>query len=119
MIIYVAGPYTPNHPAGSKKYIKEQDDFFKNVNNIGKDLILKGHIPIIPHNLFEGWELDPKLKSISYNEWIENTISIMMLCDALILTGGWKNSIGCLKERLHWKFNKDPDMIFYDVDEIN
>jgi hypothetical protein len=76
--IFVAGPYGDNEP---KKVIEKN---VRTARDIGKELALKGHFPLIPHTMLHGWERDKRFtvdrfKSIDFN-WLEH-------CDALFFIG--------------------------------
>lgn len=73
--IFVAAPY------GDKKPKVEIDANVKKVRDVGKELVLKGHIPFIPHTMLQGWEMDGRFTNDHFKridlEWLE-------FCDALI-----------------------------------
>ncbi|MCX6144961.1 MAG: hypothetical protein NTZ35_17285 [Ignavibacteriales bacterium] len=72
--IFVAGPYGDNEP---RKVIEKN---VRTARDVGKELALNGHYPLIPHTMLHGWERDKRFsierfKSIDFN-WLEH-------CDAL------------------------------------
>ena len=72
--IFVAGPYGDNQPPEIISANVER------AKRIGKSLALKGHIPLIPHTMLHGWEIDKRFKVEDFKRidfaWLEE-------CDAL------------------------------------
>ena len=119
MLVYIIGRYTPHgFNVKEKTYKKIQDKYIKKANDIGKEIFLMGHEPVIPHNMWSRWEHDEKMSRIKHSEWIDMTIKIMFKCDAVFLMPGWETAPGCKKEVDMWIDCHGVKMLFEKLEDI-
>jgi hypothetical protein len=65
----------------------------------GKQVLLAGHIPVIPHRLTAHWEEDSRFNHFSYNDWLERfCLPLLKNCHAIYLFHGWSKSSGAARE---------------------
>jgi hypothetical protein len=117
--IYIIAPYTPHqYPVGSEDYIYYQNQYIENANEMGKKIFLAGCMPIIPHNMFRSWEMDPRFKDISHKKWSEMTEAVMIKCDGIFLMPGWIDHKGCVSEFKKWGGRYESQNVFYNLEEL-
>ncbi len=58
------------------------DKNVKEANRIGKEIVLKGHYPFIPHTMLYGWEED---KRITVEQCKDIVFQLLEYCDAFFL----------------------------------
>jgi len=113
--VYVAGLLTPRGIWSANLAI----DYIINVRNmvrVGIELFHAGFVPFVPALDFtiflllrEGEHItEPMIKRYS-KDWLE-------ACEAVLLTKGWKNSKGALKEIKYAKTLKIP--VFKSIEEL-
>lgn len=91
-VIYIAGPYTAKTSAAKLDNINKAE-------YLAKQLTLLGYTCIIPHKITGFWEYEKPFNEWKVKDWLERCcFPILLKCDAIILTDGWENSNGCLKE---------------------
>ena len=87
--VYIAGPYRGATPEIVRGNIARAVD-------LAKEVILQTNgkwYPVIPHKNTEGLD---GLQSDAY--YLAGTMDQMRNCDAVLLVGGWENSLGTLGE---------------------
>ncbi|OPY03542.1 MAG: hypothetical protein A4E60_00207 [Syntrophorhabdus sp. PtaB.Bin047] len=110
MIVYVSSPYS----AETIEQVKANVAF---ANEIGKQALVAGHVPIIPHVMSAFWDLDGRLQNFSHADWMfKYALPLLEIADAILLAGSWESSKGCLIElgRARGLGKK----IFYGMDEL-
>lgn len=95
--LYIAGPYgrrsgaTPEQCAANVKVAIDA----------ARWLITWGHTPFVPHlyhYVHEGWECTPE-----EDRWGELCMAWIKDCDAIVMVGDWRKSLGSIAElRLAW-----------------
>lgn len=91
-VVYIAHPYRANSVEGVRRNIQRAEEF-------GKQVALKGGIPLIPHNNTRLWDLDSRFDTWSPRDWVSKIcLPLLRRCDILFLCGNWKRSKGCLME---------------------
>lgn len=119
MKIFICAPYTPNDlEIGSIDYNYRQDYYINEANEIGKKLLLKGHVPIIPHNFWSRWEHDSRFKDFPHSKWIDMTTTIMFQCQGIFLAPGWIEQKGCISEFRAWSKMFDHQNVFYCIEDV-
>jgi ribonuclease HI len=109
-LVYIAGPYT-----GATKDIVKQN--IKKSEDLAKEVILLGFIPIIPHKITSFFDLDGRFSGWTTDDWINKfCIPLMDKCDALLLADGWNMSRGCIIERAYATKINIP--VFYSLNEL-
>ncbi len=78
LCIFVAGPYGDASPP----HVIQRN--IANAENVGRDILLKGHYPFIPHTMFARWERDPRFKRA---EFLDSSDYWLTRCDALFYIG--------------------------------
>ena len=99
MKIYIAGPYSSN-PEKNMKIAEE----------IGVQILKRGHIPFIPHKHTFGWE---KRNDVTYEDFLRLDFAWLECCDALFFIG---RSLGADRELEHSKKLNIP--VYYKIDDI-
>ena len=105
MRIFIAGPYTADHPR----------EVLKNVNNAidaGIGVMKKGHDVYIPH-LSHYIHLRPQCPFV-YEEYLQNDRAFLKICDALLVIG---SSPGTDREVDFAHANNIK--IYYSIEEID
>lgn len=87
--VYVAGPFSAEDRDGVEINIRAAE-------NVALGVAERGAMPVCPHTntrhlLFE--KIQP------YTFWIETTMSLLEVCDAVMLVPGWAASSGATGER--------------------
>lgn len=109
MVIYVAGPYTADTHAGVVRNLKKAE-------LIAEELLLHGVTPLVPHRISAHFELRPKLKHFSGQDWLDKmAFPLLKRCDAMVLVEGWAKSPGCLKEIEFARQNRI--YVFYSLED--
>ena len=107
MKIYVAGKYGNHLPS-----VYRLDNVMKAIET-GRQLILKGHNPFIPHLthfIHEGWDTDIGEK------WYELDLEWLKCCDAIFMIDNWEDSKGAKLE-----YQKAIDLeiqIYYRMEDV-
>lgn len=105
MLAYVAGKYT----APTKEEVQ------MNINaaeKVGKQTLLMGMVPIIPHRISAHWENEPEFAHMSHKDWMESYCFPMLdACDAIVMVPGWQESPGSCMEHARAKEQQMP--VFY------
>lgn len=104
--IYVAGPYTANSQEEINRNIERADE-------TGKQLVMKGHYPFIPHKQTAQWEKDERL---TYEHFIALDLAWIEVCDAIIMIGDWKNSNGAREE--YYYAIRCGLTVYHSIDEV-
>lgn len=92
MLIYIAGPYTAETEEGIIANIRAAEE-------IGKQVLLRGFVPVIPHKNTALWDKDERFKDWGHADWIERVcFPLLRSCDALLLMPNWETSKGAVME---------------------
>ena len=84
--IYIAGKYRGKNEWQIRQNILAAE-------KAGAEIIKAGHIPIIPHRLFQHYH------GVADQEWIMNAcLSVLKKCDYIYPIPGWTESEGARKE---------------------
>ena len=111
MLVYVAGKYT-------SKPQKEKLENIKKAEEVAKQLLLKGLIPVIPHKITCDFELDERFLHWSADDWlIRFCFPLLERCDAMIVSCGLDTSYGVKKEIDFANLLNIP--VFFDVNDID
>ena len=84
-MVYISHPYTGNE----KRNVYEAESISKELSNQFPDIVF-----INPLNVFKHLQNS----NLSYSEIINQCIELMHHCDAMIMTGNWRSSKGCMME---------------------
>lgn len=84
-MVYISHPYTGNE----RRNIYEAECISKELSNQFPDIVF-----INPLNVFKHLQNS----SLSYSEIMKQCIELMHHCDAMIMTGDWRSSNGCMME---------------------
>ena len=107
MKIYIAGPYTADTEEEIELNVQRAID-------IGIEIILKGHIPYIPHLTHY---IDKRAKEIgialTWNDYMAIDLSWLRECDALLFMGSSKGANIELEIA-----KKLPKEIYFGIDKI-
>ena len=99
MKIYIAAPYTEN-PAHWTRLVEE----------LGIELLKKGHIPFMPHKHCFGWE---KRADIKYEDFMRLGFAWLDACDAILYMKWSPGADRELKRALKLGLE-----VFYNIKEI-
>lgn len=94
MLVYIAGKYT----ADTKQEIKQNIAI---VEELAKDVLLAGFIPIIPHKITSFFDLKfEELKHWKHEDWLNKfCLPLLSRCDTLLLAPNWIDSDGAKIEK--------------------
>jgi len=110
MIVYVSSPYS----ADTVEQIETNVAF---ASEIGKQVLLAGHVPLVPHRISALWDKDGRLQKFSHEDWLlQFALPLLDKADAILVTGSWESSRGCLAEHTRAKYTVKP--IFYSIDDL-
>ena len=92
-LVYVAGPYTALTREEISANVAKAEEW-------GKQVLLAGHVPLIPHKISSHWDLDPRLSDLfGHVDWLERfCFPLLHSCHAIFLYPGWLNSKGAKME---------------------
>jgi len=111
MLVYMAGKYT-------SKTQKEKLENIKKAEEVAKQLLLKGLIPVIPHKITCDFELDEGFLHWSADDWLERfCFPLLEKCDAMIVSCGLDTSYGVKKE-IEFANSRNIS-VFFDVNDID
>lgn len=84
----------------------------------GKEVLLSGHVPVIPHKISSHWDEDPRLAELfGHVEWLELfCYPLLQGCHAIYLYPGWEHSKGATMEHAFAKAHGIP--IVHTVEEL-
>ena len=85
-VFYVAGPFR-----GADSWAMEQN--IRRAEEVAWCIFAEGEVAICPHTntrFFQG--------SLPDQVWIDGTLTMMRVCDAVIVVPGWEQSVGTLGE---------------------
>lgn len=88
-LIYIAGPYRGETPWHVEQNIRAAEE-------IGLDVARLGAVPVIPHTMYRHYD-----KSLPDVFWLEATLQLLDVCDAILLLPTWESSAGARYERDH------------------
>ena len=110
MRIYVAGKYGQSAGLSTEEKLA-------NVNiaiEAGRQLILKGHNPYIPHlshYIDLDWEESP-----DWERWMEIVTPWIGFCEAMLMLPNWTDSIGATREhRMAYDLRR---IIYYRIEKV-
>ena len=110
MIVYVSSPYS----ADSIEQVKTNVEF---ASEIGKQVLLAGHVPLVPHRMSALWDKDSRLQHLSHEDWLlKFALPLLDKADAILVAGPWETSRGCLAEYSRAKYT--VKRIFYSIDDL-
>ena len=90
--VYIAGPY-------SAPTTEEVRANVARAEAQGKELLLAGYVPVIPHKITGHWEQDPAFFDWEHSDWLEFFFfPLLKRCDAIYLCDGWQCSKGAAAE---------------------
>ena len=110
MIIYVSAPYGKSRGA-SPAVLKANVD---RAIRVARELIKMGFKPYVPHLLHfiaDNWKDSPP-----EDEWYWMGSFALECCDAVLMTGKWKESDGCLRELRQARLMTKK--VFFSLDEL-
>lgn len=94
-LVYVAGKYS----APTREEVQANID---KADEVAKQLMLRGYVPVIPHKITAFWDLDERFSSMNHADWIEKyCIPLQDACSAIAMVPGWRDSFGATQEHEH------------------
>jgi Domain of unknown function (DUF4406) len=109
-IVYVAGPYTSGHKKLVRINIERAEEY-------GKQVLLAGYFPFIPHKNTSFWGDDDRFFDRTSKDWIDDVcLPFLSHCDILFLIPGWESSRGSIIEKEFAEKYKIP--IIYSIEEL-
>jgi len=100
LLVYVAGPYSPQEEGDIDSQMRQVEENVRRAVHTAEEVILRGHVPIIPHTHTQGYALRTNLPQTSdlYYYWDRE---ILRRCDAILRYG---HSFGADRE---WKWGHE------------
>ncbi|MDP2365830.1 MAG: DUF4406 domain-containing protein [Ignavibacteria bacterium] len=111
MLVYIAGKYT----APTKQEIKQNIVI---VEELAKDVLLAGLIPIIPHKICSFFDLKfEELKHWKHEDWLNRfCLPLLSRCDAILLASNWTESQGA---RIEMEFAIENNIpVYFSIENI-
>ena len=84
-LVYVAGPYTSG----------DRMENIRAARDAGIELMRRGYIPVVMHTMYDLWDLGTGLV---YEDFIKAGLTLVGLCESVLLLPGWENSPGAQRE---------------------
>jgi len=83
LIVYIAGPYTPRGGGDIDAQMREVEHNLRRAVEVAGEVILRGHVPMIPHTHTNGFAMRTELPQASdlYYQWDKE---ILHRCDAIL-----------------------------------
>jgi hypothetical protein len=109
-LVYIAGPYTSDTCEGVAMNVRIAEEH-------GKQVLLAGHVPLVPHRISAMWDLDDRFAGFSHSDWLEKfCFPLLKACQAIYLFSGWTESPGAVKEFEFAAKHNIP--VVYTIDEL-
>ena len=102
-VVYVSGAYTAATHSEVAANVARAD-------RAGRDLLAKGHVPLVPHSLSRFWEADDRFV---YEDFLRMDLALLHRCDWLLYLG---SSPGADRELAEARERGMP--VFFSVDEV-
>jgi len=82
MLIYVAGPLSAPTPALQRRNVEAALE-------AGRQILLRGHAPLIPHlsHWFDEWHHRSRGHSLAYEQYLAWDFELLRRCEALLYLG--------------------------------
>lgn len=90
-LAYIAGKYTGH----TREEVQANIDA---AEAVGKEMLLRGMVPIIPHRITGHWERDQRFDHMDHGDWMKACIAMLSKCDVIVMCPGWIESKGALEE---------------------
>jgi len=84
--VYIASPFTAETHWQVTQNIRRAEA-------AGLEVAKLGAVPVIPHSMYGSF--DGELNCVF---WLDTTIALLCVCDAILLCEGWRRSQGCVEE---------------------
>ena len=95
LLIYVAGKYTGSTREEIQANIDTAEEY-------GKKILLRGHIPCIPHRITAHWDICPQFTDWKHSDWLNKfCLPLLSRCDGILILPGWDLSLGAAMELDH------------------
>ena len=92
-LIYCAGAYTATTITGVIDNVTAAEE-------AGKEVLLAGFVPVIPHGITRYWDFDPRFKQKKHDWWLTQfCYPLLKGCHGIYLYSGWEKSKGAIMER--------------------
>lgn len=110
-LVYVAGPYTAPTREGISQNVAVAEAH-------GKEVLLAGYVPLIPHKISSHWDTDERLAALfGHVDWLERfCFPLLRACRAVYLYPGWETSRGARLEQEYATQHSIP--IAYSIDDL-
>ena len=108
MRVYCASPYTSTDPACVALNIAH-------AQAVGQQVRALGHVPFVPHIALPAFPEGMPIEA-QWEPAMRECMSHLETCDAILLTGDWRKSKGCLAELK--KAYELKIRIYFGLDEI-
>ena len=104
LLYYLAHPYVSDPLLNTLK-----------ANRLAARLISKGYYIYSPLSMTHYIDVELKYMKIEMPnaEWVDYDMKMLSKCDAIIMSGDWRNSKGCLREKEYMKKNNKPAFGYY------
>lgn len=109
-LIYIAGRYTADTRADVQANIDAAEE-------AGKEVLLLGHVPVIPHRITGHWDADERFLNWPHQDWLNKfCLPLLAKCHVILMLPGWETSKG---SQMELKFAaKNSKMIIFGVNDL-
>ena len=105
-LIYVAGPLR-----GPDNWAVETN--IRAAEAVARSVAEMGGMPVVPHTMTRFWGC-----VASEDFWLQGTLRLLEVCDAMVLVPGWETSAGTRSEVAAFQEWGRGDRIFETIDQL-
>lgn len=109
-VVYISGPF-------SGRTQEEIDAHVESAQEMAKQILLAGHVPIVAHRISANWTTDERFAAFTRYSWLDKLcLPILKKSDAILMLPEWERSVGAVIEERCAIENEIP--IFYSLNSL-
>lgn len=110
LLVYIAGPYSPQEKGDFDSQARQVEENIRQAVHVADEVLLRGHVPFIPHTHTQGFGLRTYLPQTSnlYYQWDKE---VLRRCDAILR---YRRSFGADRE---WEWAREMGLL--QVEDVN